>query len=502
MSLKKNIVANYLGQGWVALMQLAFIPLYITYLGMEAYGLIGIFAILQAGLVLLDIGMTPTLNREMARFTAGAHTPQSIRELLHTLEVICVGIAFAIVVSIWGASGWFAHHWLRVEQLPIDTVSDAIAIMGLVAALRFVESIYRGAILGLQTQVWLNAVTATLATARGMGAVGILVWLSPTIEAFFLWQGFISFVTVIILGIRVHHALPVAELAVRFSKRALSGVWNFAQGMIITTFLSLLLTQVDKILLSRLMNLSEFGSYILAATVASALSLLIGPLAQSYYPRFTELLTRNDELGLIAAYHQGSQLMALMLVPAAMILIFHGETVLYLWTGNAELAQNSARLVALLAIGTTFLGLMNIPYMLQLAYGWSTFAAKVNAIIVAILIPVLFWAAPRYGAIGAAWVWVAITSIYVFIIIPIMHRRLLPQEIRAWYLRDNALPVVATTCVTYIGSLVQPVELSKFSQLIWLVAMSSASFMAALLSTDVFRQFFSRKVMRKIFGDK
>ena len=67
--LKRNLIANYLGQGWAALMGLAFIPLYIKYLGIEAYGLIGLFALLQAWLSLLDMGMTPTLGREMARFT-------------------------------------------------------------------------------------------------------------------------------------------------------------------------------------------------------------------------------------------------------------------------------------------------------------------------------------------------------------------------------------------------------------------------------------------------
>lgn len=41
--LKRNLIANYLGQGWTALMGLAFIPLYIRYLGIEAYGLIGLF---------------------------------------------------------------------------------------------------------------------------------------------------------------------------------------------------------------------------------------------------------------------------------------------------------------------------------------------------------------------------------------------------------------------------------------------------------------------------
>ncbi|MBI3358176.1 MAG: polysaccharide biosynthesis protein, partial [Nitrospirae bacterium] len=85
MALKKNILANYFGQGWTILMKLAFIPLYIHYLGMEAYGLIGVFTVMQTGFLLLDMGMIPTLNREMARFTAGAHTSDTIRELLHSI---------------------------------------------------------------------------------------------------------------------------------------------------------------------------------------------------------------------------------------------------------------------------------------------------------------------------------------------------------------------------------------------------------------------------------
>ena len=112
VSLKKNVIANYLGQGWSALMGLAFIPLYIQYLGMEAYGLIGLFAVMQAWSALLNMGMTPVLNREMARFTAGAHSPQSIRDLLRSLEMVCFSLAALIALGVWGASDYLASDWL------------------------------------------------------------------------------------------------------------------------------------------------------------------------------------------------------------------------------------------------------------------------------------------------------------------------------------------------------------------------------------------------------
>ena len=480
MSIKVNIAANYLGQGWTALMQLAFIPIYINYLGMEAYGLIGFFAMLQAGLALLDMGMTPTLNREMARYQAGTHTTHSIRVLLRSIEVLSAGFALLIVLMVWLVSDWLARHWLRAEQLSFNTVSHAITIMGLFAALRFVEGVYRGAILGLQTHAWLNGASSLLATVRALGAVAVLAWVSSSIEAFFVWQAFVSMITVTVFAIRVHSQLPTANGSVYFSLLPLSKVWKFAQGMVLTAFLSLLLTHGDKVLLSRILSLEAFGTYMLAALVSNSLYVLIGPLAQSYSPRFAELVARRDEAALIKAYHRGSQLMAVTVVPAALLLIFESQTLLNLWTNDAVLARNSAPYVALLTLGTAFLGLMNIPYMLQLAYGWSTFAAKVNGVIVLVQIPALIWITTRYGAMGAAWVWVAVTASYIFVVIGIMHKYLLPTEKWAWYWRDNFLPIAAAAATGGLLSIVSPATSNPWLTVVWLIFFGVAMFIAAV----------------------
>lgn len=310
--LKRNLIANYLGQGWTALMGLAFIPLYIKYLGIEAYGLIGLFALLQAWLSLLDMGMTPTLGREMARFTGGTHSAQSIRDLLRSIELITLGIAALIAGGIALGANWIATHWLQAEALPVEVVAQAFTVMGVVTALRFAESIYRSSIVGLQRQVLFNIVNSSMATLRGLGAVAILAWVSPTIQAFFLWQGLISIATLVILAATTYATLPRAERGGRFSLDALRRVWRFAGGMIGITFLALLLTQVDKILLSKLLTLSDYGYYTLAATVAAALYMLIGPITQAWYPRLCELHARDDQRALAETYHQGAQLVSVM----------------------------------------------------------------------------------------------------------------------------------------------------------------------------------------------
>lgn len=496
MTLKKNLLANYLGQGWTVLMGIVFVPFYIKYLGMEAYGLIGVFTVLQAGLTLLDMGMTPTLSREMARFTGGAHTAQSIRDLLRSLELVCMGVAFLMALGIWAASGWLASDWLRAEKLPVATLAQAFAIMGVVTALRFVEGLYRGAIVGLQRQVLFNIINALLATLRGFGAVGLLAFVSPTIGAFFLWQGGLSLLTVAIFAVVVYRTLPQAVYRPRFSLTVLEDIWRFAAGMMATTFLALLLTQVDKVILSRLLSLGAFGHYTLAGAVAGSLSSLVGPITQAYYPRMTELLTRGDEEKLITTYHRGAQMVSVLVGSAAMMLILFGERIVALWTGNPSIAYNVAPLVAILALGTLLNSLMHIPYMLQLAHGWSSFAAKVNFVVVAVLVPAIFWATPRYGAIGAAWVWVGLNSSYVLISIYFMHRRLIPHEKWRWYSMDLGVPLSVIVITGGIFRYWKPTALSKPLELCWLGAVGLAITIVAAFSASELRGLIVKQLKR------
>lgn len=86
--LKLNLVANFAGTGWSALMQLLFIPVYIKLMGIEAYGLIGFYVTLQGALQILDFGLSPTMNREMARYSIQPEKASEARDFVRTLEIV------------------------------------------------------------------------------------------------------------------------------------------------------------------------------------------------------------------------------------------------------------------------------------------------------------------------------------------------------------------------------------------------------------------------------
>jgi O-antigen/teichoic acid export membrane protein len=436
-------LANYFGQGWQALMGLAFIPLYIHYLGVEAWGLVGFMATLQAWFVLLDMGLSPALGREMARFTAGEITAEAVKNLLCSLEIL-VGIAalLAGVLSVVGAS-WLAEYWLKPEKLAVDAVTTAIALMGWVIACRMAEQLYRGALQGLQRQVWLNVAQAVMATVRWAGVIPILIWVSPTIQAFFIWQGVGSLVSVGVLAWGAHHFLPATDAKPYFSWAELHRIKRYAGGMVATALLVLFLTQIDKLLLSKLLSLQHYGYYMLAATVAGGLIFFISPLTAAMLPHLTELAARRDEAALRDSFHRACQWLAVSVVPAALVIVFFAKPLLFAWSRDAELADQSAPILSLLALGTLCNAFMNMPYMLQLAHGWSGFAARVNVVAALILVPALFYFVPRYGALAAASIWLALNLGHLVFSTHFIFRRLLPDEKWNWYRSDVVMPLLA-----------------------------------------------------------
>lgn len=496
--LKKNLLANYLGQGWVVLMGLAFIPMYIKYLGIEAYGLIGLFAVLQAWLSLLDMGLTPTLSREMARMTKDKHSSQYIHDLLRSTEVLFSFIAVIIIVSIWCSSTYLATHWLNSETISLKTIENALIVMGVVTALRLLENIYRSSIIGLQKQVILNVINSLMATLRGLGSIGVLVWVSPTIDAFFVWQGVVSLFSIALFAFVVYKTVPLSESGGRFSFMTLKSIQKFAGGMLGITFLSLLLMQVDKIILSRLLSLSDYGYYSLAVVVAATILMLLAPIGQAWFPRLSALQANGDEVEFIKAYHQGSQLISVVVGTAAIILIFFSQTILQLWTQNVELASHTSTILSFLVLGNFLNGLMWMPYQAQLAHGWTSLSLRINIVSVLIVVPAIFLVTPYYGAEGAAWIWIGLNAGYVIIGIHFMYRRILTKEKWKWYIEDIIFPLASATIVVWLVHWMSPKTTNMIIEVIVLIIATLLAFLASLMSASHVREQFI-KILKNLY---
>lgn len=484
MSLRRNLLAGLANSVWSALVSLAVVPFYLKYLGIEAYGLIGFFVTTQAVLSLLDMGMAATINREVARCSASGNLKEA-GKLLHTLAVVYWGMAGAIALLILALAPLIAGYWLQSKQLSPETISHAVMLMGLVVACRWPIGLYQGALIGAQRLTVSSAINMTMVTVGSAGAIAVLAFVSSTIGAFFIWQACVGLVYAVTMRFAAWRVIGKTEHH-KFDIEKLKSVWRFTAGMSGIGLTALIFTQMDKVILSKMLGLEEFGHYMLATVVVSGLYVLITPVFNVIYPRFSALVATGDTEKLADLYRMGTRLLVSAVFPIAMVLAVFGYELVLVWTGNPAIASSVAPVIALLAIGSSLHGAMYFPYALQLAYGMTRLPLTINVILMMAFLPLIIYFALTYGALGGALAWLVLHVMYMLLGTWLTHRRLLAGVGAGWLLQDIGIPLMLTLLIGVLGHFM--VHSNEYPVLVKLVCGSLLALIAMVLSVATSKQ--------------
>lgn len=452
MALKKNIVASYVSQIYITVIGIAMLPVYIKYIGAEAYGLVGFFAMLQAWFNLLDMGLTPTMARQTALYRGGAMDALDLRRLLRALEGIFFGVALLGMLGIIISAEPIATKWLQVHSLSLNEVRNAIMLMGIIIGLRWTSGLYRGAINGFEHTVWLGAWNSCIATFRFVLVIPFFVYVGTSPTEFFIYQLGVAIIELIVLVTKTYHLLPKmgAGKSTPWQWEPLRNVLKFSLSIAFTSSVWVLVTQTDKLVLSKLLPLAEYGYFTLAVLVAGAVMMVSGPISSAILPRMTRLHLANDEAGLIQIYRNATQLVVVIAVPVALVLALFSKQILWAWTGDLLLVNKAAPVLTLYAIGSGILALGAFPYYLQFAKGDLRLHLIGSFLFVLLLIPNLIWATWKFGMIGAGWAWLLVNLIYFLFWVPFVHHRFVRGLHRVWLLKDvvfTSTPVIVCACL-------------------------------------------------------
>lgn len=292
----------------------------------------------------------------------------------------------------------------------------------------------------------------------------------------------------------VWHYLPNSQKKVRFKIQTLKNTKNFSGGLFTIGVLALGVSQIDRMFLTSLRPLEEMGYYTLALSVAAGVGRIVQPMFNAIYPRFSRLVAQKNQEELETLYHLSSQYLAIVIAAVASVLVIFAYDILFLWTGDATLASKVAPPMQLLIIGSALNGLVNIPYALQLAHGWTRLAIALNAVSLLLGIPMCFWAVQEYGMLGATFPWLLGNFISVIIGIPLMHRRLLYGHTFRWFLKDNFPPLLVGIIFALALSIL-PIGLERnLAGFIKLVMICFAVLTACVLASSSARYFIKKKL--------
>lgn len=436
---KRNIIANYTSQVYVTLIGILFLPLYIKYMGSEAYGLVGFFTMLQAWFSVLDLGLTPTIARETARYQGGVLSALAFRQLYRALTVIFVVIALVGGGGLFISSEFIATKWLNLENLPVEDVIFAINIMAISVALRWMTGLYRGVVTGSEKFVWLSAFNSIIATLRFVGVFASMYFFAFTPLVFFIHQFVVALIEIIGLAFKTQWLLPSKKKLVEpigWSFVPVKSVLSFSLTIAFTASVWVFVTQTDKLMLSGILSLENYGYFTLAVLLANGIMVIGGPISSAIMPRMVRLHAENKHEEMINVYRNSTQLVAIIAGSTAITLITAAEPLLIAWTGDYHLAKIAAPILKLYAAGNLFLCISAFAYYLQYAKGNLRYHLMGNFGMAIILIPSIIFAATHFGGIGAGYIWLITNALFLFIWVAYVHHILEPKLHWSWLWHD------------------------------------------------------------------
>ncbi len=444
MSLRKNIIANYASQIYVTLVGIIMVPLYIKYMGAETYGLVGFYAMLQAWFTLLDMGLSPTVSRETARFHGGSTTANDYRRLVRALEGVFIVIAIVGGGSLFMGADAIASQWLTFAKLPLSEVATSLHLISVIVAFRWTCGLYRGVITGSQRLVWLSGFNVIIATLRFGAVIPWLIYVGSSPIHFFLFQFFVAIFELTVLVFFAYRLLPMLASGqrIKWEWAPLKPVLKFSLTIAFTSAVWVMVTQTDKLVLSKLLSLSDYGHYALGVLAAGAVLFLGGPVSSAIIPYMAKLEAQNDQESLIKIYRQATQLVAVLVGSAAITMAFFSNELLSSWTGDRFLADKVAPILSVYALGNGILAISAFPSYLQYAKGNMRLHLQGNAIFLVIFVPLIVWSASNYGAAGAARTWLLMNSLSFFVWLPLVHKKFSPGLNRVWYSNDTLFIVI------------------------------------------------------------
>lgn len=440
--LKKNTIANFVGHFWVAAMAFILVPIYIKYLGIESYGLLGFFISIQSLLVVMDFGLSVTTTREVARSASDPKSIDHLRQILVTLQYIYFGFGIFMMLVFFFSADWMSTHWISASHLSNDVIRKSIVIFGVTFGLRWPNSLYSGILRGYEKQVLINKIMIFIATLRGVLSLILVMFLSQSIIVLQLWHLLSGILEVVLFGVYAWRAVPSSiNVSRKFSFKALKSVLGFSSTVALLSIFAAIIKQLDRVMISKLLSLENVGYYVTAFQAFTVIQMFINPISSAVFPRLSSLVKLGDEKLLSDVYHKTTKIIVFIVSPIAAIFIFYSYDLLFFWTRSDVVAHKAWLTLSLLSFAGILNSAMSNSLSLQLASGLQRIPLYFNIASCIILTPLTYFLVLKLGIIGGA-VSLIVFNILYYSIIPIFTHRYILKNQLARFITQDTIPFI------------------------------------------------------------
>ncbi|GEM_PF-2233662 len=412
MSIKRDLFAGYFCQITTAALTFFVVPFYLKWLGASAYGLVAIASMLQAWIMLLNSGLAPVVGRNASLAHAKPELWEETAQFIRSVDwfIAATSALLLLVLAIFIKP--ITHEWLGSSDLPVSILSLSLIVMIATILVRLASGVNYGVLINTDKQVWQNTSITIFSILRFLFSLPI-VYFFPHVIVLFSWWLAVSLLEFYILKAKVNSVVNLKLPFFYFNISCLTKQSKMAGMLAFTSIVWVFITNTDKLILSATISLKEYGYFSIATLLASGLLILSQPIMNAFQSRLTQTFVLHGKESLNKLFLHCTQLVCCVVIPVAMVILCMPKQVLYIWTHNAEVAEQGFRILQGYLIGNILLALSGLFYVYQVAIGVIKYHVRGNIIFAIFFVPVIPFVARKYGGEGAAILW-AVFNLAVF----------------------------------------------------------------------------------------
>jgi O-antigen/teichoic acid export membrane protein len=480
-----NIGANLLGTLWSIFSIYFFLPFYLKFLGEEAYGLVMFAVTIQAVIMLLDAGFSSALRRELA--WSNTESTNNKSSLFLTIEAFYAVIFIVLGLCTILFSDWLATNWFVNTTLPKTIVKTSIILMTINAVLQIQSSLYNGSLLALDHQIKANFLQFVFTLFRN-GFVIFIIFLTSSPVYFLIWQMIITIVYLFIQRIILTKTFTKHKFKEGFVDfNLLKNIWTVSSLFLLISILSTINLQIDKIIISRIMDFKNLGYYNTVYSLGQITVSLCGPIATALTPLVIKAYSSNKIADISTLFHKYSKISTVLCFSLGTTLLLDSQNIIRIWTNNESFVHETNNSAGFIIFAGMMLACQVVPYTLGIASASMKpiiFTCIVNIILT---VPAYIYLGEKMGLQGFAIVWCVSNILMMLVNVYFFINNTIPRQYLNWLFFDFFLPALALG-ITFMLSVIRP----HFSQK--LLELMSIGGVFAISCLSLFSIFFFKEL--------
>jgi O-antigen/teichoic acid export membrane protein len=398
---------------------LATMPILISKLGVERFGILNLAWLLVGYFSLFDFGLGRALTRLVAE-RLGSGRAEEIPELAGTATRLIRWLGFAAGFLLAGMSSWLVD-WLSISVDLRDETLIGIWILAVALPFVLLSAGWRGILEAYGRFDLFNWVRIPL---------GVALFLAPLL-VLYMWRGLVP-VMVSLAVTRVvgwwlsrymcFRLCPELKYELKFNVLMVRPLLAFGGWMTVSNIVGPLMVYADRFLIGGLLSATAVAYYATPYEIVTRLWIVSGALTSVLFPIVAARLVGDREL-VKEVYRRAIKCIFVLILPPMAVLYLFAEEGLAWWLGS-DFSQQGGAAARILLIGVFVNALGQVAITVLHGAGRADWAAKLHLLELPFYLMALVFAAGSYGIEGVALVWM-LRVVIDMIVMALMAERLL-----------------------------------------------------------------------------